>query len=147
MKKIVQIITFTVGMTIGLPVLAGSPISVFANCMVDTLNGKERKNLARWIFLSMTAHPVIKPYSSASSKDIKESDQYIGKLITRLLTDDCPNELKVANKSDPQAVEKAFQLVGKIAMQEIMTNQETMDALTNYIKYADQEKINKVLSE
>lgn len=147
MKKLLQVIALATGLVIGSPVLANSPTSVFAGCMVDTLNGKERKNLAKWIFLSMTAHPVIKPFSNAGAKDINESDQYIGRLITRLLTVDCPNELKMANKSDPKAIEKAFKLVGEIAMQEIMSHQETMSALTNYINYADKDKINKILSE
>lgn len=147
MKKTIQAILLTTGIAIGFPTVADSPTTVFADCMVDTLNGRDRKNLARWIFLSITAHPVIKPYSSASIKDIQESDQYIGRLITRLLTVDCPNELNKANKSDPQAVEKAFQIVGQVAMQEIMTNQETMKALTNYLQYADQEKINEILSQ
>jgi len=115
--------------------------------MVDTLSGKERKNLAKWISFSIAAHPEIKPYSSASQKDIKESDEYVGKLITRLLTVNCPDELKKAYKSDPLAVQKAFELVGRVAMQEIMTNQEVMKSLTSYAQYADKEKINKILAE
>jgi hypothetical protein len=63
------------------------------------------------------------------------------------LADDCPNELKAAYQSDPKAVENAFELVGKIAIQELMTNKETMNALTNYFIYADQEKISNILRE
>ena len=147
MRKTIRIAAFAVGIAFGLPAAAQSPADVFANCMIDTLNGKQRKNLAKWIFLSMSAHPEIKPYANASASDIDQSDRYIGRLITRLLTVDCPNELRAAAKSDPQAVEKAFQLVGKIAMQELTTNQATMRALTNYIRYADQAKIKRILNE
>ena len=92
----------------------------------------------------MAAHPEIKSLSSASSKDIQKSDESIGKLITKLLTVDCPNELNKASKSNPQAVEQGFGLVGKVAMQELMTNQNVNKALTNYIKYTDLEKIKQI---
>ena len=147
MKNIVIIIIFSLGLFITLPALASSPTEAFANCMVDNLNGKERKNLAKWIFFAIAAHPEIKSYSNVISKDIKESDKYVGKLITRLLVANCPNELKKANKSNPLAAQQGFELVGRVAMQELMTNQAVTKAITNYIQYADQEKLNKVLSE
>jgi len=135
------------GLMIQTPVLAESPTDRFAVCMADNLNGKERKNLAKWIFFSIAAHPEIKPYSRASRQNVEESDQYVGKLITRLLTADCPGELKSASASDPLALQKAFEMVGQVAMQELMTNQEVMKTLTNYAQYADQEKINKLLGQ
>ena len=147
MKNIIKVLVLFMGLVIGAPALAETPTNVFARCMVDTLNGKERKNLAKWIFFSIAAHPEIKSYSSATQKDVESSDKFVGKLITRLLADDCPNELKKANKSDPRAVEKGFELVGKVAMQELMTNQNVMKTLVNYARYADQERISKVLSE
>lgn len=147
MKNIINVIVLSIGLAIGTPALADSQTDVFARCMVDNLNGKERTNLSKWIFFSIAAHPEIKSYSSVGQKEIKVSDEYVGKLITRLLTSDCPNELKRAHKSDPMAVQTAFGLVGKVAMQELMTNQDVMKALTNYAQYADKDKLNKLLSE
>ncbi len=147
MKKIVQIIILTIGVTISVPALSGSAASNLGGCMIDALNGKERKQLAKWIFFSMAAHPSIKSYFSATAKDITESDEIIGKLITRLLTSDCPHELKIANKSDPLAIKKSFELVGQVAMQELMTNKKVMKAITNYAQYVDQGKINSLLNE
>jgi hypothetical protein len=40
-------------------------------------------------------------------------------------------------------MQKGFELVGQVAMQEIMTNENTMQALAEYAKYADQEEIAK----
>lgn len=125
--------------------MSKSPTEVFANCLVDTLDGKERKSLAKWVFFAIAAHPEINSYSRASSDDIKDMDKYVGNLITRLLTEDCPEQLKTAYKTNPQALEQGFQLVGRVAMQELMADQNVMKALTNYGVYADQEKIGKVL--
>jgi len=145
MKYIIRIIVLSMSLGIVPPVLADSPTNVLATCLVDHQNGMERKNLAKWIFFSIAAHPEIKTYSNASAKDIRESDQYVGKLITRLLTVNCPAELRNANSADTQAIEKSFELVGQVAMAEIMQNQEVNKAITNYSHYADMEKINKVL--
>lgn len=147
MKNIIKGMVLSLGLIIGAPTLANSPTEVFASCLVDTLNGKERKSLAKWIFFAIAAHPEIKSYSKASPKDIQESDKYVGKLITKLLTVDCPNELKKANKSNPLAAQQGFELVGKVAMQELMTNQDVTKAITNYIKYADKEKLHSILSD
>ena len=94
----------------------------------------------------MAAHPELSAYADTSPQDIEASDQYVGKVITRLLTVDCPDRLRKASAADAKAVQKAFELVGQVAMQELMTNQEVAQALSNYARYADTEKINKVLN-
>lgn len=147
MKNILSVLALFTALIVGAPVLAASPSSVLGTCLVDHLNGKERKDLAKWIFFSIAAHPEIKPYSNASAKDIEESDRYVGRLLTRLLAEDCPKELRNAGSADPQAVAQAFKLVGQVAMQEIMTNPAVKKSLTNYVRYADVEKIKKVIKE
>ena len=148
MRNISRILVLVIGMAMGGAVFAAdSPTSALSSCLVENLSGKERKSLAKWIFFAMGAHPEIRSYSNASPKDIKDSDEYVGKLITRLLTVDCPDKLKTAYSSDPLAVRKAFELVGQVAMQELMTNQDVLNSITNYAQFADKAKINKLLSE
>lgn len=147
MKNIIKLFTLVLGLVIAMPAFSASPTNDLGRCLVDSLNGKERKNLAKWIFFSIAAHPEIKPYSKASPKVIIESDKFIGSLVTRLLTVNCPKELQTAYKVDPTTVQKAFEIVGQVAMQEIMTNKTVMKALTNYAHYADIQKINKLLGQ
>ena len=127
--------------------IAATPTETFGGCLIDNLNGKERKNLAKWVFFAIAAHPEINSYSKITPNNITESDEYIGNLITRLLTEDCPSEMKAAYKVNPQAIEKAFELVGQVAMQELMTNQAVTAAISSYVNYTDQERINKMISE
>jgi len=145
MKKILSLVILSAVLLPATPVFAESPSAVLATCLIDNLSGKERKGLAKWIFFSIGSHPEIKSYSRAKPADIEKSDKFVGKLITRLLTVDCPEKLRTAYTSDPLAVKKAFGLVGRVAMQELMTNQEVMRTLTNYGNYADKDKINKLL--
>lgn len=147
MKVLVKTLALTAALISGSPAFSMTPTEIFANCLADSLNGKERKNLAKWIFLSITVHPEIKSYANVSAKDKGETDKYVGELVTRLLTEECPRELKAANDSNPLAVQKGFEMVGQVAMQELMTNQETMAALTGYVQYADQEKIARIIAQ
>lgn len=128
------------------PVNANDEINKFAGCLVDNLNGKERKLLAKWIFFAMAAHPEITDYASVTDKQVDDAHKDIGSLINRLMIENCPTELKAANNANPQAIEKAFEFVGQVAMQELLTNQEVTNTLVGYIKYTDETKIREILA-
>jgi hypothetical protein len=126
------------------------PISAFAGeaanelgvCLADSLTGKERKALARWIFFGMAAHPEIRPYTEVSDQAIDDLDKLVGELVTRLMTSDCPQQARAAVKDEGSAaIEYAFGLVGQVAMQELMMNQEVSQTLGGFEKYVDQEAI------
>ena len=127
--------------------LAHANAQILGTCLVDSLNGKERKQLAKWIYFALAAHPDLKSYSNISSEDRIETDRGVGSLITRLLAEDCATELKEAKNTDPLAMQRAFEMVGRVAMQELMTNQEVTAATSDFSRYVDQEKINEALVE
>ena len=139
-------------LTLLLSALAMLPSYTFASqeaqqlavCLTDSLNGKERKNLAKWIYLGMSTHSIIKPFSNVTEQDIDDTNRYVGALVTRLLTEDCPKQAKAAIDVGGQgAMENAFRLVGEVAMQELMTEPSVGNALGAFDKYLDQEKFDK----
>ncbi len=144
-KVITAILLMACTVTFSLSVRADS--QKLASCFTDSLNGKERKQLVKWIFLSMAAHPDLKPYSNISEEEVSNSDSVTGTLITRLFVEDCQSEAKEAQASDPLAIRQAFEYVGQVAMQELITNPNVMTAISNYINYTDQGKINAIFSE
>jgi hypothetical protein len=115
-------------------------------CLVDSLTGKERKHLAKWIYFAIASHPEMSSYSNIKQDDRVIIDKYVGTLVTRLLAEDCTSEFKSAQKDNPLALSKAFELVGQVAMQELLTNQDVKTSISGYIKYADQKKIQAVLA-
>jgi len=145
MNNLFKGLIFFVVLIISFPVLADPSSDKLANCLVENLNGKERKNLAKWVFFAIAAHPEIKSYSSISDDNRIENDKYVASVIMRLLTENCPKELKTAYSVNPQAIVSSFELVGRVAMQELMTNENVTKSLSSYTKYADLEKVNKVL--
>lgn len=130
-------------------VAIASPASdSLGTCMIDSLSGKERKQLAQWFFFAMSAHPDIKEYSKVSVEIQKSTNEYVGKLVTRLLAENCSEQLKLAAKEDgPEAVKGAFELVGKVALQELMANKDVAASISDYAKFVDNDKITAVLKD
>lgn len=147
MKKSFFITLFALSSLLPLHAHSATPTEDLSTCLVDTLNGKERKELMKWIFFAMASHPEISPFSKVNSDDRESSDKLMGDLVTRLLTEDCPDEMKLAHASNPLAIEKAFEVVGQVAMQELMTNQQVNQSIANYSQYADTNKITSILTE
>lgn len=127
------------------PSYAQSATDEFATCLTDSLSGKERKDLASWIFFAMAAHPGIEQYSNITPEAREQQDKTIGALITRLVAENCPAELVKAQAENPEALRMAFEMVGKVAMQELMSNEKVSAAIAAYAKYADMEKIQAVV--
>ncbi len=116
-------------------------------CMVDSMTGKERKQIAQWLFFAMAAHPDMQEFSEVTENAQKKANEFIGKLLTRLLTENCPTQAKQAmEKNGSVAMNGAFELVGKVAMQELMTNKDVTDSISGFEKFVDKEKINSVMS-
>ena len=146
MKFSIFTLVLTSLVAVSVPTLAATPTEEFSVCLVDSLNGKERKMFARLVFFSMAAHPEIESFSKVKKSDLKNTSKSIGKIFTRLLTVDCPEELKAANDSDPLALQKAFELVGQVAMQELMTNDAVSEAMAGFAKHADMQAIQEAIS-
>lgn len=123
-------------------------IEAFSNCIADNSSGKDRKVMARWIFVSMGAHPEIKSIASISASAPEDTSKAMGELFTRLLTENCPKQTSAAiEAAGPQALQAGFRLLGELAMQELMTNKEVSTGLSLIEKYIDREKMKSTLSK
>lgn len=122
--------------------------SALGSCMVDSMTGKERKEMAKWVFFAMAAHPEIKEYSKVPEKAKVATDKYIANLVARLLAEDCLSEARAGVKQEGQAaIVNAFELVGRVAMQELMTNKDVIQSIGEYAKYLDNEKMRQITAE
>lgn len=145
MKRYLFVISIVAGLLMPAVTHAGPQAHQLGVCLADALNGKERKSLAKWIFFGMSAHSSIEQYSNISAEDIETSDKYVGYLVTRLLTENCPAQARLAFEEDGTGgIEYAFRVVGQVAMQEIMTEPGVSQSLGAFEKYLDREKFSKV---
>ena len=131
---------------IAFPAAAGPYTDALGACLADNTTGKDRKDLAKWIFIAMSAHPEIKGLATASTQDSEQINQAIGALLTRLLTQSCVDQARAAKqKEGGEAFKAAFTSLGQLAMQEIMSNQQVQASISGFQKYVDAKKLQAAL--
>ena len=116
-------------------------------CMADHTTGKDRKDMARWIFVTMSVHPALQDISKVSKDDINDVDMLMGAMVTKLLTEDCALQAKKAMDEGTESFKAAFSVVGQLAMQELMNTPGVKTSLPGFTHYINKEKMNAVFSK
>ena len=150
MKKFASGLALTViGSIIAIsPAIAGSATDALSVCVADNTTGKERKDLAQWFFVVMTAHPEIQPFSNVTEEKRDELDKKLAALATRLIVENCKTEAKAAiEKEGGESFKTAFGTLGKLAMQELMSNPSVNSSFTRYTKYLDKSKFDSAFTK
>ncbi len=140
-----------VAVILSVPTLAQAqePVDALKKCVADNTSGKDRKDLAKWVFFAMAAHPEIRQYADAKvAAAADESSKTMAALTTRLLTDSCVNEVRAVMKTGQghQALFLAFDTLGRLAMQELMADKTVQDVMGSFARYVDQTRLNEVLA-
>ena len=143
-----RLLAIAVAATLPLVASAQFPTSALSGCLADNTSGKDRKDLARWVFLAMASHPEIRQFaSSEAATGIEESHRATAALFTRLLAENCSKQTQAAFKEGGgAAIQGAFQTLGQLAMQELMTNKDVASNMGAFEKYLDQEKLGRALT-
>lgn len=149
MKTIVTAIAAVViGSAVNVPsALAGTATDALSTCLADNTTGKDRKEMARWVFVGMASHPEIKMLSNVTQAKRDELDKSMATLVTRLMTENCLVQARSAMEKDGgEAFKVAFGVVGQLAMQELMSNPNVNASFSDFAKYIDKEKVNSAFS-
>lgn len=143
----VSALVFALGLsTVPLSSLAGPHAEALSACLANATSGKDRKELARWVFVAMSSHPEISSLSTVTPDVRDKTDQNMGRLVTRLLSEDCTTQAKAAlEKEGNTAMRTAFEALGRLAMQELMTNKAVGAGVSGFEKYVDKAKLDAKL--
>ncbi len=111
-------------------------------CLSDNTTGRDRKDLARWMFTAMAAHPDMAGLSTVTDAERTDAARVVGSLFTRLVVEACPDEVRVAVATGgPTAIGDGFETLGSVAMQELMRNERVATALGGIEAYMNAERI------
>lgn len=117
---------------------AGPNVDRLSTCLADATSGKERKELAQWVFINMSTHPEMQGMSKITAAEREAADRRMADLSTRLLMDNCKTQAKlVVDTEGVAALSPAFELLGRLAIQELLSNAAVRASFTNYVKYLD----------
>lgn len=111
-------------------IMASSYTDAVSRCFADNTTGRDRKDLAAWIYGIMSAHPYVHETFDALAVDRKAITQRAGALYTRLLADSCRKEFKAAlDNEGTDATRLAFRYLGELAMTELMSDAAVKKAM------------------
>jgi hypothetical protein len=130
------------------PALADTATATNAlnSCLADNTSGKDRKDLARWVLLAMTAHPEIREVTNPLQGANEAASKQVAQLITRLLTETCVKQVQASSKAGgSNAIVSSFEFLGRLAMQEITSNKDVEASMSGVARLIDSEKLAKVL--
>lgn len=135
--------------------LAASTVAVHASqpavdslsrCLAENTTGKDRKDLAKWLFVAMGAHADMKAIARIHESAPEDTSRVAGKLFTKLLTESCPGQAKAAvDAAGPIAIQSGFTVLGQLAMQELMTDKDVAAGMGMLQKHIDTKKMQSVL--
>ncbi len=116
-------------------------------CLLDNTTGKDRKNLAKWIFVGMSGHPEISQISKVNPADSESIHRATGEIFTRLLAEQCTSEIQAAFKtSRSNGTKLAFEYLGRMAMQELISDPNVNSTMSEFQKYVDRKKLERALT-
>lgn len=119
---------------------------VLGACLSDNTTGRDRKDLARWLFTAMAAHPDMAALSTITDAQRDEAARVAGVLFTRLVTEACPTEVRAAVvEGGATAIGDGFETLGGVAMQELMQNGRVAAALAGIEAHMDADRIEETI--
>jgi len=122
-------------------VFAGPFTDELSKCLVETTTQRDRDVLVKWMFLSFSLHPQLRPMASISETQRNEGNKNMADLFTKLLTQTCKDEtLKAVNNEGTVSLETSFNVLGQVAGSELFSNAEVSKGMAGFEKYWDSEK-------
>lgn len=146
MTILARTLTALLTLVVALAAQAGPLVDATKTCLADSTTGKDRKVLARWVFVSMAAHPEIRSLAQVTSTDGEQSSKAVGELFTHLIVESCAEQVRAMVKGEgPDSMRTAFEFLGGLAMQELTANPEVRTSISGFERFVDRARVAAVL--
>ncbi|MFO1203161.1 MAG: hypothetical protein U1E58_11060 [Tabrizicola sp.] len=133
------------------PAIAATPeTEAFGQCLIGKTTGDDRLLLARWITLSFSSHYIVADVVTVDQSKLADLDQKMAALVMSLLVERCSAEAKaavVAEGNPATAMQKAFEMLGMVASQEVMMDANVQARINAFGGFLDESKLAAVLSK
>lgn len=113
-----------------------------SRCLVTSTSSKDKTDLVRWVFANASLHPQLAGISSLSAEQRAAYNRTTASLFQRLLTETCKKQSQEAIKYEgPLAFQTSFQMLGQVAMQELVSDPAVNQGFGDFLKYMDDAKL------
>ena len=116
---------------------AEARVTALSHCLAMKSSGQDRETLAKWMLGGLAGTPLSKGLVTLDPASKVQVDKDMARVFERLMTVDCLAEIQaIAKAGDTHGVERGFQTLGQIAMQDVMRDPavgDSLGAVMNYI--------------
>ncbi|MDX1458783.1 MAG: hypothetical protein R3276_14425 [Marinobacter sp.] len=146
MNKLFTSVTLALVLGTSLPATAGLYSDDLSRCLVESASQQDKDALVKWMFTSISLHPVVAGLSNLSEADRDASNRDAANMFVRLMSQDCLEEARKAVKYEgPIAIQQGFELFGQVAGQELFAHPNVAAALAGLEQHMDSDKLAKAL--
>ena len=108
---------------------------------------QEKTDLVRWIYVTMSFHPQLMDLSNLTADDVEMVNIRVADYMTNVFAYKCNDELNMDIEYEgEESVYYAFELLGEIAMTELMEDQVVSAASELFIDYIDVSIFEQILN-
>jgi hypothetical protein len=142
MRPLLGAIALCVAASFAAPAFASPTSDALGACLVDKSTGGDRRALARWIFVAMSAHPQLQDLFDMTPQTRETVNKAAADVFVRLVTADCNDETRAAiDVEGAIAMKTAFGKLGEVAMGELTTNKAVQAEFEGLTRYMDRDKM------
>jgi len=146
LKKIFNLF-FIIFLSFNNNLFSGPFTDEFAKCIVMKTTTQEKTDLVRWIYVTMSFHPQLMDLSNLTADDVEMANIRIADYMTNVFAYKCNEELNMAIEYEgEESVYYAFELLGEIAMTEILEDEGVSAASELFIGYIDVSIFEEILN-
>ena len=99
---------------------------------------QEKKDLVKWIYVTISFHPQLNQMSNLTAEDVEMANIRVADYMTNVFAYKCNDELNQAIKYEgEESILYAFELLGELAMGELMQDEGVTAASELFIEYVD----------
>ena len=121
---------------------AGVYTDDLSKCLVESTTKDDRVSLIRWMFAAISKHPAVSSLTKVTDADIDKANAATGALFMKLLTQTCRDATKKALKYEGgAAIQLSFQVLGQVAMGDMMSDPNAGGAIAGLEKFVDEKEI------
>jgi hypothetical protein len=148
MSRRVKVFAGIVVSCVAMGVHAGVYTDDLSKCLVESTTKDDRLSLIRWIFTAMSKHPAVSSLTKVTESDLDKANAATGALFMKLLTQTCVDTTKKALKYEGgAAIQLSFQVLGQVAMGDMMSDPSVGVAIAGLEKFVDEEKLKALTKE
>ena len=137
MKKFTSYL-FIILISFNMNSFAGPFTDDFSKCLVTKTTAQEKTDLVKWIYVTISFHPQLSQMSNLTAEDVEMANIRVADYMTNVFAYKCNDELNQAIKYEgEESVFYAFELLGELAMGELMQDQGVTAASELFIQYVD----------